>query len=99
MLVADDILFFPFRGLLFVFKELHHAVRQEKVDEADAIRTELGELYMMLDTGRIDEDEFDARENELLDRLETVQAEGSAPDDDGPAITNQASSEHVDTRT
>ncbi|MFW6158531.1 MAG: gas vesicle protein GvpG [Planctomycetota bacterium] len=89
MLVADDILFFPFRGLLFVFKELHHAVQQEKVDEADRIRSELSELYMMLDTGRIDEDEFDAREEELLDRLEAIEAEGRSPDDDAPTITNQ----------
>ncbi len=76
MLVIDDILLFPVRGLFFVFQQINNAVQEEVAGDAKAIRTELRELYMMLETGRIIEEQFDAREKELLDRLE--QSEGSS---------------------
>lgn len=73
MLVIDDILLFPFRGLMFVFREIQNAAQEEVAGDAEAIRTELRELYMMLETRRIAEEEFDTRERELLDRLEEVE--------------------------
>jgi hypothetical protein len=72
MLILDDLLLFPFRRLLWIFQEIHKAAQQGLVDEADAITLELSELYMMLETGIISEDEFDAREKELLDRLDIL---------------------------
>jgi hypothetical protein len=36
---------------------------------------------MMLETGRITEDEFDTREKELLDRLDEIQERGSLIED------------------
>lgn len=73
MLIIDDILLFPFRRMLWIFKEIHKAAQQGLIDEAETITVELSELYMMLETGRLSESEFDAREKELLDRLETLQ--------------------------
>jgi len=75
MLVVDDILLFPVNGLLWLFKEIHSAARQEMESEADSITVQLSELYMMLETGKISEEEFDARERELLDRLDELEEE------------------------
>jgi len=77
--LIDDILLFPERAILFLFQEIHNAAEQEFDNQAEAIRAELTELYMMLETDRVSEDEFDSQEQQLLDRLERVEAR------DGPA--------------
>jgi hypothetical protein len=74
MLIIDDLLLFPVRSILWVFKEIHNAAQEEQANEAEAITAELSELYMMLETGKITETEFDTREKILLDRLDVVQA-------------------------
>ena len=56
---------------------MHNAALEEIENEAMSITNELGELYMMLETGKITESEFDAREKELLDRLDEIQEEGN----------------------
>ena len=73
MLIVDDILLFPVRSLFWILREIHHAAQEEIANEADAITAELSELYMMLETKKITEAEFDEREKELLDRLEIIQ--------------------------
>ena len=80
MLLVDDLLLAPIHGLLWIFGKIHDAAQEEIAGEADAITEELRELYMMLETGRITEADFDARERTLLDRLEAIQARGSQPD-------------------
>lgn len=79
MLLVDDLLLAPITGLLWVFRKIHDAAQEEMLGEADAITQELRDLYMMLETGRVTEAEFDARERALLDRLEVIQARGSGP--------------------
>ena len=76
MLVVDDVLLFPFTSILSVFQEVYEAAKQEQAGDEQGVRTELTELYMMLETRKITEDEFNARETELLDRLERLQAVG-----------------------
>ena len=78
MLLVDDILLFPFRGLLWIFQEIQHAAEEEVAGEADGITTRLSELYMMLETGQMSEADFDAEEKILLDRLEVIETRGSA---------------------
>jgi len=73
VLLVDDLLFAPIRGLLWVFEKIHDAAQEEIAGEADAITSELRELYMMLETGRITEMEFSDKERVLLDRLDAVQ--------------------------
>jgi hypothetical protein len=82
MLLVDDILLFPIRSILWIFRELHDSARQEIENEAESITTELSDLYMMLETERITEDEFDAREKQLLDRLEMIQDLNTRIEDD-----------------
>ncbi|MFA5111275.1 MAG: gas vesicle protein GvpG [Desulfobaccales bacterium] len=77
MLLIDDILTFPIKGIFWIFKEIHNAAQQEQEGEADRITARLTELYMMLETGQITETEFDAQEKELLDRLEQLQESGN----------------------
>ncbi len=75
MLVLDDVVLFPFKSLLKVFREIYNAAIQEQEQEAEHIRLELSQLYFSLETGVIDEAAFDMRESELLDRLDALEAE------------------------
>ena len=87
MFLIDDVLLFPVRSILWVFKEIHHAVEEEQANEADAITAKLSELYMMLETGQMTEAEFDAAEKSLLDRLDAIkEGEESEEEEDEDEI-------------
>lgn len=81
MVIVDDILLFPMRGLLFVFKEIHKAVQEEFKNEAEGIRGELSRLYLQLESGQLTEAQFDQREKELLDRLDELESYGGETGD------------------
>lgn len=84
MILIDNVLTAPMRGLFWVFKEIYEAVEQDQEDEAKAITQKLVELYERLESGTITEEEFDADERRLLDRLDEL--EGSlveTAEDDG----------------
>ena len=72
MFLVDDILLSPARGILWIFEKVRQAAEEEMAGEADVIKAELRELYMMLETGKMSEQEYDAREKLLLDRLEKL---------------------------
>ena len=76
MVLVDDLLTFPIRSLLWIFREIHNAAQEELANESDTITAELSDLYMRLETGKISEEEFAAEERTLLDRLEKAQARG-----------------------
>ncbi len=73
MILVDDILLAPFRGLLWIFEEIHRAAQEEMVSDAESITAELSTLYMRLETGKITEQEFAEQEKVLLDRLDKIQ--------------------------
>lgn len=73
MLLIDDILLFPAKGFFYIFKQIHKAAEEEFLNEEN-VSAELSELYMMLETGKITEEEFNKRESELLNRLEQIEA-------------------------
>jgi len=73
MLLIDDILLFPINSIFWVFSKIHEAVQNELDTEIEDITAELSEIYMMLETGILTEAEFNAREKELLDRLDELQ--------------------------
>ena len=75
MLIVDDILFFPARSILWIFREVHRAAQEEVAGAAESIAAELRELYMLLETGKIREEEYAAREKALLDQLEELRRE------------------------
>ena len=71
--LLDDILLAPLHGLIFIAEKIHAQAMEELLDEA-GVRQELRELYMLLETGKISEAEFEERETALVERLEDLEA-------------------------
>ena len=78
--LVDDLLLAPIHGLLWVFGKIHEAAQEEVAGEADAITGELSELYMLLETGKLTEAEFEVRERVLLDRLDAIRTNVAVSD-------------------
>lgn len=87
MLILDNLLLSP---LLWIFREINNTVQKEEAGAAEAVTRSLSELYMKLDTGAMTEEQFEAAETQLLDRLDAIrdrdaglaQASGSDEEDD-----------------
>jgi Gas vesicle protein G len=67
----------PLRGLIRVFEEVAERAEKEMYD-GDAVMAELTELYRMLESGAIAEEEFDRREAALVERLEEIEEHNAA---------------------
>ncbi|MFG2650431.1 gas vesicle protein GvpG [Streptomyces sp. NPDC048436] len=65
--------FAPVRGAAWVLDQVVVTAEREYYDPGP-VREELAELERDLLAGRIEEEEFDRREDELLDRLEWLEA-------------------------
>ena len=72
MLLVDDILFFPVHSILWIFREISKIAHEELDGEGQMVNEQLRLLYMQLETGRITEEQFDAEEQRLLDRLDAI---------------------------
>ena len=72
MLLVDDILSFPVTSILWIFREIDKIAHEELDGEGQRLNEQLRLLYMELETGRITEEQFDAEEKLLLDRLDAV---------------------------
>jgi hypothetical protein len=75
MFIIDDLLAAPLRGLVFVLKKVNEAVQEEKEAEERGIMADLTALHRALDSESITEQEFDAREQDLLGRLDRLRKE------------------------
>ncbi|MGW0749175.1 gas vesicle protein GvpG [Streptomyces sp. NPDC002587] len=62
----------PVRGVVWVAQRVVDQAEEEYYDPAPVWR-ELAELEQRLVTGEIDEETFDQREDELLDRLRQIE--------------------------
>src|SRR6266704_7075608 len=71
MFLIDDLIIAPEKAVFFLFESLAKKAREEWLDEAP-IRQELQEIYMLLETGKISDKEFEARECLLVERLEQI---------------------------
>lgn len=71
MFVIDDILLLPLQPVLMVADEINEMVQKELYDE-DRIKENLMQLQLNFDMGKMNEEEFQRQEKELLERLETV---------------------------
>ncbi len=78
MFILDDILIAP---ILWVFKEINNAVQKEITGEAETITRALSELYTKVESGAITEEQFEAEETRLLDRLDEIEAGQEVADD------------------
>jgi len=82
MIVVDDVLFFPMRSLLFIFKEIQKQVLEEMAQEAQNVRDELARLYLEIEAGRMSEEEFAEQESSLLDRLDELEVISDGDEED-----------------
>jgi len=72
MLLIDDLLVSPATFVLWILRQVQQAAEKELKDEAERIPGQLAELHRLLESGQIGEEEFDARERKLLDRLDAL---------------------------
>lgn len=82
MLLLDDILLAPIRGVLWVCEKVEAAAQDAVAGDEAELTNELRELYLLLETGRISEVEFDGREAALLDRLDAIRQETASDGDE-----------------
>jgi hypothetical protein len=76
MLLIDDLLAAPFRGLMFILSEINNAVEAEQEADERRIMSALAGLNRRLDEGQITEVEFEAEEQALLSRLDRLHGQG-----------------------
>jgi Arc/MetJ family transcription regulator len=69
--------FAPVRGSAWVIEQVLRETERQYYDPA-AVRAELARLEERLEAGEIEEEEFDRREDELLDRLERGSRQNAA---------------------
>lgn len=76
--------------LLWIAREINEAVQKERLGEAEAITRSLSELYMRLETGAITDQEFEAQETQLLDRLDAIESSNQSDrEEDDAASVNR----------
>ena len=93
MLLVDDLLKLPITGLVWIARQVENAAQEELANESESITAELSQLYMMLETGRISEEEFVAGENTLLERLDKIQEREQGVNGKGDGSPAQSRSE------
>jgi hypothetical protein len=72
MFLLDDILLSPMMGLVSVCRKVEEAARQDLENQEKGAMSALSELHKRLETGEIDERQFDLEETELLERMESL---------------------------
>lgn len=80
MFLIDDIVMAPGSFLMWVMRKVHEAALEELENDTARITAELSELHRKLETGAITEAQFEAREKELLDRLDQIHEQTEDPD-------------------
>lgn len=91
MLLVDDLLVASLHGLLWVARKIDDALEQQQEQEEEELKAQLRELHQRLEAQQLTEQEFEAREAELLDRLDAIaerreaagSTEGGSDDDAG----------------
>ena len=70
MFLLDDILLAPMKGLAAVCRKVEEAARQDLENQGKGAMSALSELHRRLETGQIDEKDFDLEETRLLEKIE-----------------------------
>jgi hypothetical protein len=73
MFLVDDILLAPLKGLTAVCRQVEEAARQELDDQQKTAIAALSGLHRRLESGQIDEREFDSQEARLLEQIEKIE--------------------------
>lgn len=71
MLLIDDLLLLPFKGLMGIFEKIHEMADRELSDK-DYIRERLMELQLRFELDKIGEAEYLKKEEELMALLDSI---------------------------
>jgi hypothetical protein len=71
MLIVDDLLFLPAKGLMGLFKKIAEVAEEEYTDEG-RIKEELMRLHTLFEIDQMSEEEHDRQERKLMKRLEDI---------------------------
>lgn len=71
-ILLDSILLAPVNGTIWLAGKIKDQAEHEMLDE-ESVRRELREIYQELERELITEEEFEAREEVLLERLESIE--------------------------
>jgi hypothetical protein len=71
MLVVDDVLLFPLKGLVGIFEKIHQMAKKETSDEKYALK-KLMELQLRYEMNEISEEEFKEEEIKLQGKLNAL---------------------------
>lgn len=82
MFLIDDLFLAPFKGIRFIAQAVYDAAQDEIDNRRTALRDELNDLYMQLEVGEITEEEFETREDEVLDALDALEEAESTLESD-----------------
>jgi len=72
--LIDDILLAPLKGIIFIGNKINEVIEKEMSDEG-AIKERLMALQLKFEMDEIDVEEYDEREDELLQLLENISTE------------------------
>jgi len=70
--LLDDLLLAPIKGVVFIAEKIKEQAEGEFLNE-EGVRQELRELYQLVETEKISEEEFTQREEQLVERLEEIE--------------------------
>jgi hypothetical protein len=85
MFIIDDLMLSPAKFVLWIVRQVHDAAKEELSGERQRLTAELGQLHAMLEGGRLSEDEFDALERVVLDRLDALEEQTAGNVESGNA--------------
>ena len=71
MFLIDSILLAPLKGVVWLGEKLNETVDKE-LNDTGRIKEELMQLQLQFELDEISRQEYDQKENELLDRLDTI---------------------------
>lgn len=71
--LLDDILLALVKGVWFIAKKIHNQAIDEVLDK-EGVRRQLRQLYISFETGELTEEEFQVREEALVQCLEQIEA-------------------------
>ncbi len=71
MLIVDDILLAPIKGLIWLGKKINEVAEKELSDEG-RIKEELMQLQLRFEMDEISEEVYNRQEKELLERLDAI---------------------------
>jgi len=74
MFILDDIVLAPLKGLIFIGNKIDELMQREISDEG-RIKERLMELQLKFEMDEITVEEYDKREEELLDMIERIRAD------------------------